>query len=156
MIKINHLSKTKLPYLFLGFLTSIFIYQAIFITITRLFNDDPTMFEGHKKVILNSHLITLFVVPIIETIIFQYMIIWFFYQVTEKYWVAILISSILFGLNHYFSIYYIIGTIGSGFIFAFFFSIIHNKYNNWYLPIIITSVLHGSWNYIVFLIKTFL
>jgi membrane protease YdiL (CAAX protease family) len=103
----------------------------------------------------NSFIFIVLIVPVFETLIFQWLII---YQTYESYrrenkrQLAILISSILFGLSHSYSVYYILVTTTAGVLLATSFCYFREK-TNWLSGIIYVIIIHSLSNLLVFITK---
>lgn len=103
----------------------------------------------------NSFIFIVLIVPIFETFIFQWLII---YQTYESYnggkkrHLAILISSILFGFSHSYSFYYILVTTAVGVLLATSFCYFREK-TNWLSAIIYVTIIHSLSNLLVFIMK---
>ena len=114
-----------------------------------------------KLIVFNSleeeFFLVVIIAPIIETILFQYLIInqvYVSYNGKYKKMIAIAISAICFGLLHLYHFYYfVLATIG-GFFFAYFFCYF-KKTTNSISAIAYIAIIHSLSNFYVFLIKTF-
>ncbi len=133
--------------IFLKALALIILYALLWNSILSYFNvegiDNETVkeFSGVIKVLL-----IFMVAPVTETLLFQSLIIFLvleYYRKRNKYYVAIIMSTILFSLTHIFSIYYFLYAIGLGLGFAIFYVIMQRRKSN---PIILTMLLHASFN----------
>lgn len=92
--------------------------------------------------------------PIIETLFFQTFIIHLIKAVLKKisynrYYIPILVSGILFGLSHPYSIQYLISGIFMGSIYAFTYKVFMNRKEN---PFVVVAGIHSVANLIVFCI----
>lgn len=145
------IAKTNIP-LFSLFLSIIyFIIKLLFNIIKELFKIPDTSFrekliDENFSVIINLLLDTLIIAPIVETLIFQAL----FYKIYQKAkinkWIIMAISSIAFGLFHYYSLFYILSTTVAGFIFVYMYFLraeINNK------PLLSTICAHFTINLIV-------
>lgn len=108
--------------------------------------DSEKIFKGNDDVVKSNFEIVVFYGPFIETLFFQFMLIWIFYNILESYKISIIISAVTFSIFHFFNIYYVIAAFGGGLIYATFFSLIHNEYKNWFIALIFTFLLHLEHN----------
>jgi hypothetical protein len=90
--------------------------------------------------------------PIFETLFFQLMPIWTLFHISHKKWRTILISATLFGLIHYYNVYYLIYGFLGGVILAFFFVETYIK-KDWLTAYILTVLLHGMHNVGAFVLE---
>lgn len=123
------------------------------------YGENPISNIEDTKTIL---LLTLIVGPLIETLIFQFLLIKGFYLMIENQpfnktnykvkilLLSILISSLIFGILHFYSLYYVIIMSILGFVFGliFYFSTIRN----WYSFFLI-FILHSLYNLTVLLLE---
>lgn len=103
----------------------------------------------------NSFIFVVLIVPIFETLIFQWLIIYqtyVSYTRGHKKQFAILLSSILFGLFHSYSLYYVLVTTAAGVLLATSFCYFREK-TNWLSAIIYVTVIHSLSNLLVFIMK---
>ena len=126
------------------------LYTFLFSEIIVFISNNPYIFSGNEKEVNNSFLLIVFLVPFIETLFFQFFIIWFLYQTTENYKISILASALSFSLLHYFNIYYIIATFGSGLLLAILFVLAYKKSQNWAVSFLFTFLLHFEHNFIAY------
>ena len=109
-----------------------------------------------KILLLNtvaSFIIIVVFAPIIETLFFQVVFIHFIRSLlTNKYlkfYLPIVVSGILFGLNHCFDLIYTISTTVTGLYLAFVYTIfLYRKESS----ITITAIIHMLWNGFVFVV----
>ena len=138
----------SLVFCFFSFFSNLFVYY--------LFNE-----KLGKKVSFNStseeFFLTVFLTPILETIIFQYLIInqvVISYKGKYKQPLAILISGIIFGFSHPFSLSFVVITSICGFLLAYLFWYFQHKTNS-LTAILYIILIHSLSNFYVFLIKTY-
>lgn len=107
-----------------------------------------------EKSLFHKFNIQVFLAPIIETLIFQFLIIEFFYFLFKKYSICLIISSLFFGIMHYtnnHNITYTLAAIFAGLIFATIYIISKNRKDlNAFLVVILV---HSSTNLFSFLIN---
>ena len=94
-------------------------------------------------------ILVVIVAPILETLIFQYLIINFFLTKTKSFY-ACVISSLIFALQHMYNLFYFVLTLFVGLIFAYLY-VIGKKRNYGF---ILVAVAHSLYNLIVFILKT--
>ncbi len=111
--------------------------------------------SNNIEVDFGSFLLLVITGPIIETLIFQLLIIYQTYQsskwVNKKY-LAIFISTFFFALFHFYSIYYFISTIVSGLFLAICFCYFRDK-TNWLSAAFYVYIIHAITNLIGFIMK---
>lgn len=105
-----------------------------------------SIFKGNEETVKNNFEIVVFYGPFIETLFFQFMLIWIFYNILESYKISIVISAITFSVFHFFNIYYAVAAFGGGLIYATFFTIIHKEYKSWFIALLLTFLLHLEHN----------
>jgi membrane protease YdiL (CAAX protease family) len=104
----------------------------------------------------SSFIFVIIIVPIIETLIFQWLII---YQTYESYnkenkkQLAVLLSSVVFGLSHSYGFYYFFVTIFAGFLLARSYCYFTERTNR-LSAIIYVTIIHSLSNLLVFIMKT--
>lgn len=127
------------------------IISLIFDKITTIydleFKSDSLTFESKKE----EFILVVIIAPILETLLFQYLPYFYLKKYSAIY--TIIISSILFGLSHAYSIIYIIYglTVGILFICAFFYSI--KKYLQ---PFWLVAFCHFIYNLFAFCVNNFI
>ncbi len=139
---------------FLKTLLLLTLYALVWFAILSYFNIDGPgnstvkEFSGFTKALL------IFVIaPVTETLLFQALIIHLVFKLYKKKHrkhIAIIASTLAFGLTHIYSIYYFIYAIGIGFGFARFYLI--NSERKSY-PILLTILLHTSFNGIGYMLS---
>lgn len=77
-----------------------------------------------------DNLFAVFLSPIIETLLFQALIVWLFHKTLKRnVLTTIFLAGLIFGLAHNYNIAYIISTFFVGILFAFWYILFSNKYN---------------------------
>lgn len=114
-----------------------------------LFPNEPN--EKYFSSIKKEFLLIVLIGPIIETFVFQYFII----KSSLKYinnnkLIAILVSSLLFGLSHYYSIPYIIKASLAGFLYSMLYFALTEKGKS---PFVYIFLVHSFYNLIGFTIN---
>ena len=145
------------------FLKSFFISIVLFLwsSITGLLVFKFLGIRLGKEVSFGSNLETfifaIIIAPLFETLFFQFLII---YQTFESYkgkhhkQIAILISSLAFGLSHFYNLYYFLFASVGGYLLANRFCYFKGK-TNYSSAIFYITIIHALSNFYVFLVKTF-
>jgi|GEM_PF-1239838 len=84
--------------------------------------------------------------PILETLVYQTLFFLIYRRFKIKRWIIVLISGIVFGASHNYSLFYMIGTAPIGFIFMYMY-ILRAEINN--KPLVSTIIAHATLNLIV-------
>jgi|WetSurMetagenome_2_1015567.scaffolds.fasta_scaffold344368_1 uncharacterized protein len=124
---------------------------GIFIINRFLFNEIPNLPEDIKKMEESKFLFfieAIVLVPLLETFIFQKVVIDFSTRILnrfnkETFYLPIIISSILFSVEHFYDIMYFFNGLYMGIIFAFCYKIITLRKEN---PLFIVTVIHSFVN----------
>lgn len=150
-------------------LQEIYILQSFFISIifflwsslTGLLTFKILGIKLGKEVAFGSNFETfifaIIIAPLFETFFFQFLLI---YQTYESYkgkyqkQIAIFISSLLFGLSHFYNFYYFLFATIGGYLLANRFCYFKEK-TNYYSAIFYIVISHSLSNFYIFLIKTF-
>jgi membrane protease YdiL (CAAX protease family) len=131
------------------------IFNISFNYLTLKFSESKVTYKHNFDSINSEFIMVVFIAPIIETIIFQYLIInqvYISYNGKKNKITAIIISSITFGLIHLYNLnYFIVGTI-IGILLASSFYYFKEKTNN-FTAIFYVFLIHSLSNLYVFLIK---
>ena len=124
-----------------------FIFDKITTIYDLEFKSDSLTFESKKE----EFILVVVIAPILETFLFQYLPYLYLKKYNTIY--TIILSSILFGLSHSYSIIYIIYglTVGMLFISAFFYSI--KKYLQ---PFWLVAFCHFIYNLFAFCMNNFI
>lgn len=154
---INKYLTLKKKSFFQSFLISfiLLIWSLIFAVILVDFIDIHSTGFIPFKSRLEELIMIVFVGPVFETLFFQFLIM---YQVYESYKgknqkiVAIFISSLLFGLSHWYNIYYVMSATIMGLILSSGFCFFKEKTNN-ISAIFYIIIAHSLFNIFVFIIK---
>lgn len=95
------------------------------------------------------------ITPLLETLVFQFGIqeiaLKVFKNFKHKLWIAILLSCILFSLTHYYSLFYIIMTLVSGFMYSAFYILVRERTDKIGIAFMLTFFLHMGYNLFEFL-----
>lgn len=132
--------------IFLFYLVLDNLYTFCFAEFLEFISNNKAIFEGNGEKINNDFFLVIFIIPFFETLIFQYIIIWSLFNITESVKVPVLVSALLFAASHFSNIYYFIATIGSGLILAILFITIYKKTNSWITSFALTFLLHLEHN----------
>lgn len=140
-------------------LSSLFANSIIFSIIPSLIDEkinlnNPNVNYDNYVSIIEAFIDSVILAPLIETFIFQLVI----FKISKNLiknkkssLITFLItSSLCFGFSHFSSPIYIVYTVFSGFIFAFFYEIFHLKKGN---PFLLITTIHSIFNFILFLIN---
>jgi hypothetical protein len=146
-------NKSNILLVFFLFIITDNIYTYLFAEFLEFISNDKLIFNGNSDSINNNFLLIVILVPFFETLIFQYIIIWIFYNVTENFRIPIIVSTLFFAIYHFFNIYYFIAILGSGFILSMLFITIYKRTNNWLISFIFTFLLHLEHNLVAFYIE---
>jgi hypothetical protein len=138
----------------LGFLVGVVIFLDILISFIFSFWLFPNHSAGPKfDSQLEAFILVVILSPVIETYIFQTTIIDF---IVRKYpsllLNACLISSIIFGLLHYYSPEYMLKTFISGFLYSILYLVSSKKVKYPFIPV---ALAHATFNFIGFCIDYF-
>ena len=104
-----------------------------------------------------SFSLVVFIAPFLETLIFQWLIIYQTYESCEKGHkkkLSIVLFSVLFGLSHFYNIYYLISAIGAGILLATSFCHFREK-SSWLSAIFYVTLIHSFSNLLIFMMKFF-
>lgn len=158
MIKSIHKTATKLDLylrnvsiwsLFPIFFLIDFVYS--YVTATIALKVDPSLvatpFDEMSQ--FKIFMITVIIAPIMETIIYQNIVMGLCYKFKVKSLYAVLVSSILFALAHSYNLTYIGIMLVPGFIFAYAYFIVREKRNVFRATLFVIS-LHAFSNLIAF------
>lgn len=91
------------------------------------------------------------VAPILETFLFQMLPMWIFWRwrfFRDHRWMIVLISGLVFGLQHYYSLNYILVTIVMGFIMMYGYIVKYKRH-----PYFSLLIFHALWNGLVTLLE---
>lgn len=155
---INYYLQKSNRLLFIGFSLILAVLTCMIITSIPLgdsLSNNEVIDKLKEGGIFTFFIIATIIVPIVETLIFQYLPI----KVTQlvlknkkqkfqELW-SIIISSILFSLIHCYSFVYIVLAFILGIIFAFSFIISQKRKEN---PLINVIIIHSIYNVIIFII----
>jgi len=105
-----------------------------------------------------SFSLVVFIAPFLETLIFQWLIIYQTYESCEKgnkKELSIILSSVLFGLSHFYNICYLMSAIGAGILLATSFCHFREK-SSWLSAIFYVTIIHSFSNLLIFVMKFFI
>jgi membrane protease YdiL (CAAX protease family) len=122
---------------------SLFLFNlavAIFISFVKnnVVDKSPVTISFVEKFITN-----VLIAPLLETLIYQTLIIALSKKLRNNNLFAVLISSFLFGISHYTSIETVLRTFIMGFILSLYYTVLRAKKINGYYPI---TLIHSFWN----------
>ncbi len=132
----------------IGILVSIAVNIILGLTFTSLLSYDPSKSDTYidDLSIVKKILLIVILAPLIETFLFQYLLIRPFLKKKSKkiMMLGIFISALVFGLMHYFNIYYIVTMFVIGLIFGIFFVLGQTKFNRGFIVVFsIHSFMNG-------------
>lgn len=131
----------------LSFIVSSIVSYALFLL-------NPVEYNGFSNPNIWVEIFAAFILaPVTESIVF----FWLIYKIIFKInlsvynnYLFIAISSILFGLSHFYNINYIIETIVTGLFIAYLYIIMEKKFNNGLISVII---MHSFYNFLVLVLN---
>ena len=117
----------------------------------------PPLFE--EKTIVYAFITGIIISPVVETLIFQ----WFIYKVFKRFKFfrnqvryIILVSAFLFGMAHFYHLYYMIGTFFSGIIYmSVYISKVSNKKLAYWLAVLTHSLSNAIALSLLFMSESF-
>lgn len=146
---VQKLSKISLFKLIL--MTVIFEFFVSILFALFFFTGDFARPEFESK--FEEFFLVVFLAPLIETLIFQHVVISYLSKKFPKSIVlSILFSSLLFGLSHFYSQVYIFKTFLSGLLFGTLYLVVSVKNSS---PIIAVTTAHSIYNFITFCLQNF-
>jgi hypothetical protein len=134
-----------------SFIAVVITLIGIFIINRFIFYEIPDLPDSIKKMEESKYLFfieAIVLVPLLETFVFQKLVIDFSTRILEKFKketfiIPIIISSILFSVEHIYNLIYFFDGLYMGIIFAFCYKIITLRKEN---PFIIVTVIHSFVN----------
>ncbi len=138
----------SLAFLLLNIVSSIILSKLINVSLGH---------QNHFRSKKVEFIIAIVIAPLFETLFFQALVI---YQVFESYSgrykkeIAIIVSSLLFGSIHYYSLYYFLFATIAGLFLAYIFCYFREK-TNYLMAFIYLTLIHMLSNLYIFLLKTF-
>lgn len=104
--------------------------------------------EYHNQGIGFAFLALVIVAPIFETLLVQFLVLELLHKLKISASVSILIAAVIFGALHYYNIWYILTTVISGFVFAYYYMALRpqGKWNK----ILLLIALHAMANMVAF------
>jgi hypothetical protein len=116
-----------------------------------LLDIDP-YFEGFS--LMGILFLTVIIAPLLETFVFQYLIIEILYKLKINDEIIIWVSALAFSLSHYYNFIYILAILFPGFLFSSFY--LYLKKSKYKSPFLAVILLHAISNFIVFVINDIL
>lgn len=102
--------------------------------------------------LIQIFIIIVIIAPLIETFIFQYLIIEFLFRFKKiKINIIILVSALAFGSAHYYDLIYVLVTCVGGFIYASYY--LYLKIKGIKFPFLYICSLHALWNFLLFILS---
>ena len=125
-------------FLSIFFINTFFIITKKFITLKDISKVNTTDISLNLRIFLS-----LIIAPFLETLIFQNFIFTFCRLYIKSNLICVVLTAILFGLNHYNSITSIIQTFIIGIGYSLYYSILRKNDKNAFLKV---AILHCLWN----------
>lgn len=144
-------NKSKLVLLPLFLCIFISLVSALFFV---LFFDESNSEIYQDKLTTKLFITSVLIAPLIETLIFQHIPYFFLKKIISNFHLNSLIIGILFGLVHYFNEQNLLEVFSIsliGIIYAYIYIISYKRDNTY--PFLITALIHGMYNFFVFLLK---
>jgi len=135
LIKFKNFFKNKNKWVVIGLMFSFdFVLSSVLVSLFRYFTDEDIFTIDYLlgESLLIIFFLTVVFSPIVETLIFQFIVIEVVLYVFNKFkWknsilISIGISGLAFGLSHSYNIYYIIVTFIIGVLYAFYYVVAKN------------------------------
>lgn len=130
-----------------------FIFQFLSSVIANYFNPELTSTGLRFSSLIEEFIIVVIVAPILETIIFQYLIIETLLNLKLATLPCVIISALLFGVSHWYNLAYVIVLTIVGFIFAYYYVAL--RHQSYYNKLTLVILLHALSNSIVFIESNF-
>ncbi|WP_443937437.1 CPBP family glutamic-type intramembrane protease [Pedobacter sp. MW01-1-1] len=130
-----------------------FVFQFITAIIANYFDAQLTSTNFHFSSLKEEFVIVVIVAPIIETLIFQYLIIETLLSVKLAPLLCVVVSALLFGISHYYNLAYILVTTVVGFIFAYYYMAL--RHQHYLQKIVLVTLLHALSNLFAFVNNNF-
>ena len=136
---IQYVQKYNVVY-FIGITILLDLLSAVFLEL--YFHN--TANDNNFSSIFEEILLAIFFAPIIETLIFQFLII----RVTEKFTpsitIQVLVSAIIFALSHHYSVSYVMKAFFAGLLYASLFCIAREQRKNAFVVVLISHMIYNS------------
>lgn len=150
------LYKYILIFLFSSFLITLFTSFLFYFLINILhlpliINSKQESFSGNSNV--TKFIAVCLIAPLFETYIFQYGIIKWLSSTKMKNWFIVFISSLLFGLSHFYSLQYVVNTFFIGIVLALSFMWWINKKIDAFW---VTAIIHALHNLCLLILSIYL
>lgn len=145
---------SRIPLFFVVFFIDLVFHLAISILISL---NDPQVLEIFEENTSLTEIFFLTVIfgPLVETFLFQYLIIEILYRFKKiKCEIILFVSALTFSLNHDYNITYIFITFISGLIYASYY--LYLKMENKKFPFLYILGMHSLYNFIVFILDDIL
>jgi len=149
MLRIMNKLKSNIPIaLFLSLLIFDNIYIIISSYIINIFDSSITESANLNTSILGIFIISVIIAPLLETFIFQFLVIELLHTFKLDNTTIIFISAALFALSHYYNLIYILIIFLPGLIYATYYLYLKHNNKNGFLPVFF---LHSLSNLIPFI-----
>lgn len=143
----------RMPLFFVIFIIDL-IFHLIVSFATTIYN--PELLDVFDKSMSLNEIFVLSVIfaPLIETFLFQYLIVEILSRLKMNFNAIIVISAITFSLIHYYNFIYILVTFLSGVIYATYY--VYLKFEKQKSPFMYIFALHALYNFTVFILDDIL
>lgn len=155
---LSHLPKLSNTKLFFLCFFLIILLEIPFSYIIGFFDEDALLgfqVDDTPLGVFGDFMVSVLVVPFLETIVFQVIIIELLIWLRAKPLVAIMVSAILFSLAHYYNVYYILAVFPSGFLLSYYYYLLKIREDVLYALLLVT-LLHALINLFAVLSSHFL
>lgn len=135
----------------LKFLSLFLLIILLASQITRLFPEESGIVDTGFKLdaIWEKILVVIILGPLVETILFQYLVITIICRIIKRprfnFYPAIILSAIAFAFNHNYNTYYFVYTLLVGIVYALGFYLLRYRKEN---GILIVFTVHGIFNFL--------
>lgn len=106
-------------------------------------------FDDTSLGVFTEFLVSVLVIPIFETLIFQVIIIELLIWLRTKPMVAIMVSALLFALAHYYNMYYVLAVFPSGILLSYYYYILRVR-EDVLFAFLLVALLHALLNLVAF------
>ncbi|WP_113651509.1 CPBP family intramembrane glutamic endopeptidase [Pedobacter namyangjuensis] len=150
-MKIKEIPQAKNQIYFWIFFSIYFFFQLLTTIVANYINPDLTSTTIDFDSLAEEFIIVVVVAPILETIIFQYIVIETLTRFKIMPIICVFISGILFGMAHWYNLIYVVVLTIVGFIFAYYYLAL--RHQNPVNKLVLVTLLHALSNLIAFFDK---
>ena len=152
-LQIKQIPPSKNSFYFLVTFSIYFAFQFVTAVIANYFNPELTESGFQSSSLLEELVAVVIVAPVLETIIFQFIIIEALLKLKLETLPCIIISALLFGVSHWYNLAYVGVATVVGFVFAYYYLALRHQRN--YNKLTLVILLHALSNLFVFIEKNF-